>query len=119
VEERVVLPPQVALLVTVMASLTPLFDQTRPDRTTVLGYIHGIAFSGRRQDAFLGALASAAGTLPIRARWAIRALAVSLSLTRVAVLAHWVRDVAAGFALGAALERLLRGWTDCQLARCA
>lgn len=63
-----------ALLVTVAASLLPhgmklLFDQTRPDRRTVLGHVHGIAFSGKRDDAFpsghalhMGALASAAGT---------------------------------------------------------
>jgi undecaprenyl-diphosphatase len=117
-----------ALLVTVAASLLPhglklLFNQTRPDRTTVLGHIHGIAFSGKRQDAFpsghalhMGALASAAGILPVRPRRVIRALAVGLSLTRVAVLAHWLSDVAAGFALGAALERLLRPWTGYQLA---
>jgi membrane-associated phospholipid phosphatase len=112
-----------ALLVTVAASLLPhgmklLFDQTRPDRRTVLGHVHGIAFSGKRDDAFpsghalhMGALASAAGTLPAGPRRAIRALAVGLSLTRVVVLAHWASDVVAGFALGAVLERLLRLWT--------
>jgi hypothetical protein len=36
---------------------------------------------------------------------------VGLSLTRVVVLEHWASDVVAGFALGAALERLLRLWT--------
>ncbi len=112
-----------ALLVAVAASLLPhglklLFDQTRPDRTTVLGHVHGISFSGKREDAFpsghalhMGALASAAGALPAGPRRAIRALAVGLSLTRVVVLAHWASDVVAGFALGAALERLLRLWT--------
>ncbi len=112
-----------ALLVTVAASLLPhglklLFDQTRPDRKTVLGHMHGIPFSGKREDAFpsghalhMGALASAAGTLPPGPRWTVRALAVGLSLTRVAVLAHWTSDVVAGFALGAGLERLLRLWT--------
>lgn len=112
-----------ALLVTVAASLLPhglklLFDQTRPDRETVLGHMHGIPFSGKREDAFpsghalhMGALASAAGTLPAGPRWTIRALAAGLSLTRVAVLAHWASDVVAGFALGAGLERLLRLWT--------
>jgi membrane-associated phospholipid phosphatase len=112
-----------ALLVTVAASLLPhglklLFDQTRPDRKTVLGHVHGVSFSGKREDAFpsghalhMGALASAAGTLPTGPRWSIRALAVCLSLTRVAVLAHWASDVVAGFALGAGLERLLRLWT--------
>jgi membrane-associated phospholipid phosphatase len=112
-----------ALLVAVMASLLPhalktVFNQTRPDRRTILGHLHGVQFSGRREDAFpsghalnMGALASAAGTLPPRSRLVIRALAVGLSLTRIAVLAHWTSDVVAGFALGAALERLLRLWT--------
>ena len=67
-----------AVLVTVAASLLPhgmklLFDQTRPDRMTVLGHAHGVSFSGKREDAFpsghalhMGALASAAGTLSAR-----------------------------------------------------
>jgi membrane-associated phospholipid phosphatase len=112
-----------AVLVTVAASLLPhglklLFNQTRPDRRTVMGHVHGISFSGKREDAFpsghalhMGALASAAGTLPAGPRRAIRALAVGLSLTRVVVLAHWASDVVAGFALGAILERILRLWT--------
>ena len=112
-----------ALLVAAAASLLPhgmkrLVDQIRPDRTTVLGHIHGISFSGKREDAFpsghalhMGALASAAGGLPPGPRWAVRALAVGLSLTRVAVLAHWASDVVAGFAVGAALERFLRLFT--------
>jgi membrane-associated phospholipid phosphatase len=112
-----------ALLVTVVAALLPhgfksLFNQTRPDRKTVLGHINGISFSGKREDAFpsghalhMGALASAAGTLPPGPRWSIRALAIGLSLTRVAILAHWASDVVAGFAIGVGLERLLRLWT--------
>ena len=112
-----------ALLVTVAASLLPhgmkiVFNQTRPDRRTVIGHVHGISFSGRREDAFpsghalhMGALASAAGALPAGPRWTIRALAVGLSLTRIVVLAHWASDVVAGFALGTILERLLRSWT--------
>ena len=112
-----------ALLVTVAASLLPhglklLFDQTRPDRRTVIGHLHGISFSGKREDAFpsghalhMGALASAVGALPAGPRRAIRALAIGLSLTRVMVLAHWASDVVAGFALGAILERFLRPWT--------
>ena len=91
-----------ALLVTIAASLLPhglkiLFNQTRPDRTTVIGHVHGISFSGKREDAFpsghalhMGALASAAGALPAGPRRAVRALAVGLSLTRIVVLAHWV-----------------------------
>ena len=112
-----------ALLVTTAAALLPhalkaVFNQTRPDRRTVLGHLHGISFSGKRDDAFpsghalhMGALASAAGALPAGPRRAIRAVAVGLSLTRIVVLAHWASDVAAGFALGAILERLLRLWT--------
>jgi len=112
-----------ALLVTVAASLLPhglklLFNQVRPDRRTVIGHVHGISFSGKRDDAFpsghalhMGALASAAGGLPAGPRRAIRVLSISLSLTRVVVLAHWASDVVAGFALGAVLERLLRLWT--------
>jgi membrane-associated phospholipid phosphatase len=115
-----------AVLVAVVASVLPhgmkrLFNQTRPDRRTVLGHVHGISFSGKREDAFpsghalhMGALASAAGAfgaLPAGPRRAVRALAVGLSLTRVVVLAHWASDVVAGFALGAVLERTLRLWT--------
>ena len=112
-----------AVLVAAAASLLPhgmkrIFDQTRPDRTTVVGHLHGISFSGKREDAFpsghalhMGALASAAGALPAGPRRAVRGIAVCLSLTRVAVLAHWASDVAAGFAVGIALERFLRLWT--------
>jgi undecaprenyl-diphosphatase len=112
-----------ALTVAVAASLLPhglklLFDQTRPDRRTVIGHVHGVPFSGKCEDAFpsghalhMGALASAASALPAGPRRAIRALAVALSLTRIVVLAHWASDVVAGFALGAVLERALRLWT--------
>jgi membrane-associated phospholipid phosphatase len=112
-----------ALLVAAAASLLPhglklLFDQTRPDRRTVIGHVHGVPFSGKRQDAFpsghalhMGALASAAGALPSGPRRVIRAFAVGLSLTRIVVLAHWASDVLAGFTLGAVLERALRLWT--------
>ena len=109
-----------ALLVTTAAALLPhalkaVFNQTRPDRRTVLGHLHGISFSGKRDDAFpsghalhMGALASAAGTMPAGPRRAIQTVAVGLSLTRIMVLAHWASDVVAGFVLGAILERLLR-----------
>lgn len=95
-----------------------LFDQTRPDRRTVVGHLHGIAFSGKQEDAFpsghalhMGALAAAAGALPAGPRRTIQAVAVGLSLTRILVLAHWASDVVVGFALGAVVERLLRPWT--------
>lgn len=112
-----------ALLVAVAASLLPhglkaAFNQTRPDRLTVIGHLHGISLSGKRNDAFpsghafhMGALASAASVLPAGPRRAIQALAVGISMTRIVVLAHWVSDVVAGFALGAGLERVLRQWT--------
>jgi len=112
-----------ALLVTAVASLLPhglkaVFDQRRPDRRTILGHVHGISFSGKCDDAFpsghalhMGALASAADTLPAGPRRLMRAVAVVISLTRIMVLAHWASDVVAGFALGAALERLVRLWT--------
>ena len=112
-----------ALLVSVAVSLLPhvlktVFNQTRPDRLTIRGHLHGVSFSGKAEDAFpsghamhMGALASAAGTLPPGPRRTVQALAVGLSLTRIVVLAHWVSDVIAGFTLGAVLERLLRLWT--------
>ena len=118
-----------ALLVTVVAALAPhalksLFNQTRPDRETVLGHVHGVSFSGKREDAFpsghalhMGALASAAGSLKSGPRQMVRALAVGLSLTRIVVMAHWASDVVTGFALGAVLERMLRLWTGYPLSR--
>lgn len=117
-----------AFLVTAVASLLPhalklVFDQTRPDRRTVLGHVHGISFSGKHDDAFpsghalhMGALASAAGTFPPRTRVATLVVAAGLSLTRVLVLAHWASDVVAGFVIGAVLERLLRFWTGYPLS---
>ncbi|MBR0800961.1 phosphatase PAP2 family protein, partial [Bradyrhizobium jicamae] len=111
------------LLVSAASALLPhglkvLFDQTRPDRRTIVGHFHGVPFSGKPKDAFpsghalhMGALASAAGPLPKGARETIRALTVGLSLTRIVVLAHWTSDVVVGFAAGVVLERLLRLWT--------
>jgi len=118
-----------ALLVTIAASLLPhalksVFNQIRPDRTTVLGHLHGVSFSGKREDAFpsghalhMGALASAAGALQTGPRRLLQALTIGLSLTRVVVLAHWASDVVVGFVLGAGLERLLRSWTGYPKAR--
>jgi membrane-associated phospholipid phosphatase len=40
-----------------------------------------------------------------------------LVLTRIVLLAHWTSDVIAGLAIGAAVERLLRHWTDFGLPR--
>jgi undecaprenyl-diphosphatase len=98
--------------------LKSIFDQTRPDRLTVRGHWRGIPVSGRSRDAFpsghavhMGALASAADLLPHGLTYVVRSVAVGLSLTRIALLAHWATDVLAGLALGAATERLLRPWT--------
>lgn len=98
--------------------LKSVFDQTRPDRLTVRGHWRGIPLSGRPRDAFpsghavhMGALASAAGLLAPAPRRLVRSVAVALSLTRVALLAHWASDVAAGFTLGVVIERSLRRLT--------
>ena len=111
------------LTVSLMTAVLPhilksVVDQTRPDRLTVRGHRHGVPISGRARDAFpsghavhMGALASAAGLLPSAPRRLVRSIAVALSLTRIALLAHWASDVVVGFALGAAVERVLRPWT--------
>ncbi|RXH10857.1 phosphatase PAP2 family protein [Bradyrhizobium guangzhouense] len=98
--------------------LKSAFDQVRPDRLTVRGHRRGVPFSGRARDAFpsghamhMGALASAAGLLPPARRRLVRGIAVGLSLTRIALLAHWASDVVAGFTLGIVIERMLRPWT--------
>ncbi len=108
------------LTVSVVTTVLPhilksVIGQTRPDRLTVRGHQRGIPISGKSHDAFpsghamhMGALASAASVLPRRERRIVRAAAVGLSLTRIVLLAHWTTDVLAGFALGAAIERLLR-----------
>jgi undecaprenyl-diphosphatase len=108
------------LLTTLVASALPhvlkrVFDQERPDRRTIRGHWRGVPFSGKRWDAFpsghavhVGALASAASRLPPSQRNLVWAVGAGLVLTRVVMLAHWVSDVAAGLAVGALTERLLR-----------
>jgi hypothetical protein len=108
------------LLTTIVASALPhlmkrIFDQERPDRTTIRGHWRGVPFSGNRLDAFpsghavhVGALASAASRLPEGQRNLVWGVGAGLVLTRVVLLAHWVSDVAAGLAVGALTERLLR-----------
>lgn len=120
------------LLVTAAAAIVPhilkrIFDQVRPDRTAVRGHLHGIPLSGKSLDAFpsghavhMGALASAASVLPWRYRLLAWSLATGISGTRIAILAHWLSDVIAGFVIGVAIERALRrmtGYPDPQL-RC-
>jgi membrane-associated phospholipid phosphatase len=93
-------------------------DQTRPDRLTVKGHWRGVPWSGRPHDAFpsghalhMGALASVAGLFPPVQRRIARSLAITLSATRILLLAHWTSDVVAGFAGGALIERLIRPMT--------
>jgi membrane-associated phospholipid phosphatase len=92
-----------------------VFDQERPDRTTVRGHWRGIPLSGKRLDSFpsghavhIGALASAASVLPEKPRNLVWGIGVTLVLTRIVLLAHWASDVAAGLAIGTVTERLLR-----------
>jgi hypothetical protein len=111
------------LLTTLAATALPhvlkaIFNQRRPDRLTVIGHLHGIPFSGKPLDAFpsghaihVGAIASAAGGLPRRQRFAVWALGGGLLLTRIVLLAHWASDVAVGLAMGVLLERSLRKFT--------
>jgi membrane-associated phospholipid phosphatase len=108
------------LAVSIVSSLLPhllkrIFDQRRPDRRTIAGHWRGIPFSGKPMDAFpsghalhMGALASLAELLPKTQRRFALGIALGLSATRIVLLAHWVSDVATGFALGAVTERLLR-----------
>src|SRR5438132_2625576 len=89
------------LLTTLVAAALPhllknLFDQERPDRTIVRGHWRGIPFSGKRLDAFpsghavhVGALASAASTLPAWQRNVVWSVGAGLVLTRIVLLAHW------------------------------
>jgi PAP2 superfamily len=108
------------LLTTLVASGLPhilktVFDQERPDRRTIMGHWRGIPLSGKRLDAFpsghavhIGALASAASTLPAKQCNLIWSIGAGLVATRVLLLAHWASDVAAGLVLGALTERILR-----------
>jgi membrane-associated phospholipid phosphatase len=111
------------LLTTLVVSVVPhllksIFDQRRPDRLTVRGHLHGVPFSGKPLDALpsghamhVGALVSTATVLPRAKRNLVLAFGAGLVLTRIVLLAHWVSDVAAGLALGALAERLLRPLT--------
>lgn len=99
--------------------LKTTFDQKRPDREVVAAHLKGIPISGKSNDAFpsghaihMGALASAASFLPRRQRNAVWTLSVLLSVTRIAILAHWTTDVVAGFVMGVGVERLLRVLTE-------
>jgi len=122
-DERTRIASNHVLLTTAAVALLPhvlksIFDQERPDRTTLRGHVHGVPFSGKALDAFpsghalnVGALASAATALPAAERNTVWIIGAGLVLTRVALLAHWLSDVLAGLAVGAVVERLLRFWT--------
>jgi membrane-associated phospholipid phosphatase len=95
-----------------------MFSQRRPDRSTAIGHLKGMPFSGSADDAFpsghglhMGALASAASALKPPYREIAWMAALGVSLTRIYVLAHWTSDVVAGFAGGILIDRLLRRWT--------
>lgn len=117
------------LLTTLAAAILPhiikkLVNQERPDRLTIYGHLHGVPFSGKKYDAFpsghalhAGALASAATILPPPQRNSVWAAISLLVTTRVVLLAHWTSDVAAGFAMGVVLERLMRFATGYGQAR--
>lgn len=94
------------------------FDQERPDRRMAVGHLHGVPLSGKRFDAFpsghamhVGALASAATSLPPAKRNLVWSIGAGLLVTRVVLLAHWISDVIVGLAIGALTERLLRFFT--------
>jgi undecaprenyl-diphosphatase len=111
------------LLTTLAATALPhvlkrIFNQRRPDRLTVIGHLHGVPISGKPLDAFpsghaihIGAIASAAGELPRRQRFAVWGLSGGMLLTRIVLLAHWTSDVVGGLAIGVLLERALRRLT--------
>jgi len=122
-DERTRIASNHIMLTTAAVALLPhllksIFEQERPDRTTIRGHWHGVPFSGKALDAFpsghalhVGALASAATELPPAERNTVWIIGSGLVLTRIALLAHWLSDVLAGLAIGAVLERLLRFWT--------
>jgi undecaprenyl-diphosphatase len=90
-----------------------LVDRKRPDRMVVRRHRNGIPRSGRAWDSFpsghavhLGALAQALGPMvPARLSPYLWPAALSLAATRIMLLAHYPSDVAAGLALGVAVER--------------
>jgi membrane-associated phospholipid phosphatase len=104
----------------VLAGILPhlfkyLVDRKRPDRVVVHGRRRGIPRSGDAWDSFpsghalhLGAIAgSAARLLPRPGRHLVWPLASVLAGTRIMLLAHYLSDVVAGLALGAALDKVV------------
>jgi membrane-associated phospholipid phosphatase len=89
-----------------------LVDRKRPDRAVVHGRRHGIPRSGNAWDSFpsghalhLGAIAgSVARFCPNSFRRLVWPSIAALAATRILLLAHYLSDVVAGLALGAALD---------------
>jgi undecaprenyl-diphosphatase len=93
--------------------LKRLVDQRRPDRL-VHGARHGIPKSGNADDAFpsghalhMGALAAAVSRMFPKSKGLAWTAGSLVAATRILLLAHWLTDVLAGLAAGAALEHLL------------
>lgn len=107
------------LLTTVVASALPhllkmVFDQERPDRTTVRGhwrgaFLNSTRFASIRACPACRCIASAASVLPAKQRNLMWGVGAALVLTRIVLLAHWASDV--GLAVGTVTERLFRHLT--------
>jgi membrane-associated phospholipid phosphatase len=90
-------------------------DRKRPDRTVVPVIRHGIPRSGNKWDSFPSGhalhLGAAAGALreaaPRRLRPLMWPALAALAATRIALLAHYPSDVAAGLAGGVLLDKLV------------
>ena len=112
------------MVTTAAASVLPhllkmSFDQERPDRESFAHHSRGIPYSGKPKDAFpsghavhMGALASLATLLPRKWKYGTWIAASVLATTRIALLAHWTSDIAAGIVVGIGLERWVRLWTQ-------
>jgi membrane-associated phospholipid phosphatase len=104
-------------------------DQERPDRCMVGADRRGVGKSGNPRDSFPSGHSVHIGAMVSALSWAYPnkapvfwLLGGSLGLTRIAVLAHWASDVAAGWALGTVIEHSLRRFaanpeTDCRTER--
>jgi hypothetical protein len=102
-----------------------IFTQERPDRRSAEAHLQGAPFSRRPLQSFpsghvlhIDAVASAASELPGQQRAFAWTAGSILALTRIFLLAHWTSDVAAGLALGVALERVIRHFTGYSHRRC-
>jgi undecaprenyl-diphosphatase len=97
-------------------ALKRLVDRERPDRRLVLIPRHGIRRSGKPWDSFpsghalhLGMFAAALTRMAPRPwKSLVWPAAAALAATRILLLAHYPSDVAAGLAMGAGLDRVLR-----------